>query len=424
MEEKIRKSGIGIIGDVPWGSHMCQFYKNKKDLISVLLPYFKAGLENNELCVWITSVPLRVDDAIRSLKKEVKNLDDYFLKHQIEIYDYCQWYTKSGVFEADKVLDSWIKKEEQALKGGFDGLRLSGDTMWLEKKDWKNFSEYEEKVNNTLYQHNVISLCTYSLDQCGASEIIEVTNNHGFALIMRERKWTVIENIEHKRAEGLLKSREQITKFTSHLQMLREKERKLIAKDIHDDVAQVLVSLKMDLYWLNRELPKDQKLLIEKIQSMTEVVDSSLQKAKKMYTELRPSLLNHLGLVAAIKWQAEEFQKSVGIKCEVTTVPEEITLDWERSTTIFRIFQETLANVARHADATRVMVSLVMTDAELKFEVKDNGKGIIKKQITDPKSYGIIEMRERAGFLDAEFSIKGIPGKGTTVKVKIPFETE
>lgn len=158
MEEKIRKSGIGIIGDIPWGSHICQFYKDKEDLISLLLPYFKAGLENNELCVWVTSVPLRVDDAIRSLKKEVKNLDDYFIKYQIEIYDYCQWYTKSGVFEADKVLDSWIKKEEQALKGGFDGLRVSGDTLWLEKKDWKNFSEYEEKINNTLCK-----LATYKM---------------------------------------------------------------------------------------------------------------------------------------------------------------------------------------------------------------------------------------------------------------------
>lgn len=374
--------------------------------------------------MWITSEPLGVDGAKRSLKKEVKNLDNYFIKHQMEILDYCQCYTKSGVFEADKVLDSWSKKEEQALKGGFDGLRITGDTLWLEKKDWRNFTEYEEKVNNILYQHKIIAICTYSLDKCGASEIIEVINNHGCALIMKEGRWTVIENIEHKRAKDLLKSREQITKFTSHLQMLREKERKLIAKDIHDDVAQVLVALKMDLSWLNRELPKDQKLLIEKIQSMTKVVDNSIQKAKKMYTEQRPSLLNHLGLVAAIEWQAEEFQERMGIKCEVTTVPEEITLDWERSTAIFRIFQETLANVASHADATRVMVNLVMTDAELKFEVKDNGKGITKKQITGPKSYGIMEMRERARFLNAEFSIKGIPGKGTTVTVKIPFETE
>ena len=424
MEEKIRKTGIDILGDAPWGTHFCQFYQTKEDLVETLVPYFRAGLENNEFCTWITSEPLGVDDAKRSLKREVKNLDYYFEKGQIEILDYSQWYTKSGKFESDKVLHGWVEKEEQAIKKGFDGLRFTGNTFWLEKKDWRNFSEYEETINNRIGQHKTIAICTYSLDKCGTSDIIDVINNHKFALIMKEGKWIIIENIERKRAEKALKTHEQYREFTAHLELVREEEKKLLAREIHDELAQVLVALKMDLSWVKRKLPKNQKLLIEKIHSMTKLMDNTIHKAQKMYTELRPSILNHLGLGSAIEWQAEEFQEQIGIRCDVTIVPREIILDWERSTVVFRIFQKTLANVAQHADATRVKIKLSVKDCKLELVVNDNGKGITEEQQSDPKSYGIVEIKERARFLMGEVKIKGIPGKGTTLTVTIPLKTE
>jgi signal transduction histidine kinase len=419
-----RKTGIDIIGDVPWGTHLCQFYKSKRDLIDVLIPYFKSGLENNEVCMWITSDPLGVHDAEQSLNKVIENLDEYFKRNQIEILDYSQWYTKSGRFEAERVLQGWAERAEQALREGFDGLRVTGNTLWLEKKDWKNFLEYEKEINDTIGQRNMIALCTYSLDRCGASEIINIINTHEFALIRKDKKWTIIENIERKRVKEVLKSHEQLRKFSEHLELVREKEKKLLAQEIHDKVAQTLVSIKINLSLLSKELPKDQKLLIKKIRSMTKTVDSAIYKSRKMYTELRPSVLNHLGLGSAIEWQAEEFQSQTGIECDVAIVPEKITLDWERSTAVFRIFQELLLNVVRHADATRIEVKLKETDGKLKLVVKDNGKGITEKQKADPESYGIIEMRERARFLEARFDIKGTPGKGTIVTVVIPLKTD
>jgi hypothetical protein len=214
MEEKIRKTGINIIGDAPWGTHFCQFYLTKEDLIDTLVPYFKAGLENNEFCMWITSEPLGVDDATRSLKKEVKNLDDYFEKDQIEILDYTQWYTRSGKFEAEKVLQSLVEKEEQAIKKGFDGLRLTGNTLWLEKKDWKNFTDYEEEINNVIGQHRMMAICTYSLARCGIFEVIDIINNHQFALIRKEGNWEIIESSERKRAwEAFRGSEEKLSSF-------------------------------------------------------------------------------------------------------------------------------------------------------------------------------------------------------------------
>ena len=201
MENELRKTGIDLIGDAPWGTHFCQFYQNKEDLLDILIPYFKSGLENNEFCMWITSDPLMVEEARANLRKAVKNLDDYVKKGQIEIMDYSQWYTKSGEFNADEVLDGWIEKENQALERGFHGLRLTGNTFWLEEKDWRNFTEYEEEINNVIGDYKMIAVCTYALDKCGASEIMDVVANHQFALVKRENKWEIVESSERKKAE-------------------------------------------------------------------------------------------------------------------------------------------------------------------------------------------------------------------------------
>jgi len=205
----MRKTAIGLIGDVPWGTHICQFYQTKEDLIDLLVPYFKAGLENNEFCMWITSEPLNVEEAKRALKKEVKNLDDYLKKEQIEILDYSQWYTRPGYFDPDKVLQAWIDKEEHALKKGYEGLRLTGNTFWLEKRDWQDFANYESVINKVIAKYKMLAICTYFLGKCSATEIIDVVSNHQFALIQQEGKWKLIESSEHKKAQDAMRESEE-----------------------------------------------------------------------------------------------------------------------------------------------------------------------------------------------------------------------
>ncbi|MBE3136899.1 MAG: PAS domain S-box protein [Thermoplasmata archaeon] len=212
MKKEKRKSGISVVGDVPWGTHLCQFYKTKEDLLDVLVPYFKAGLENNEFCMWVTSEPLSVEEAERELKKIVKDLDDYINKGQLEILDYSEWYTKNGKFDSGRVLEGWVEKEKYALQNGFDGLRLTGNTFWLGKNDWDDFKSYEETINDVIDKHRMIAICSYSLEKCNASEIIDVVSNHQFAIIRREGKWNIIESSERKKAEGQLKNSEQLYK--------------------------------------------------------------------------------------------------------------------------------------------------------------------------------------------------------------------
>jgi len=206
---KLRKMGIEVIGDAPWGTHFCLFYQTKEDLMDILVPYFKAGLENNEFCMWVTSEPLSVEDAERALQRVVKNLDDYIEKGQMEILDYTQWYTKSGRFDADEVLQGWVEKESQAVKRGFEGLRLTGNTFWLEQRDWQAFTNYEAEIDRVIGQYRMLALCTYSLDRCRASEVIDVVSNHEFALIKREGKWETIESARRKRAEEALRESEE-----------------------------------------------------------------------------------------------------------------------------------------------------------------------------------------------------------------------
>lgn len=214
MGNEIRESGIGIIGDVPWGTHFCQFFKTREDLINILVPYFKAGLENNELCIWAVSKPLNPEDAKAALKKKVKNLDRYIKKAQIEIVDSRQHYTKSGVFEAERVLEEWIEKEQEAIRRGFDGLRVSGNTFWLGKKDWKNFKDYEKEVDKVIGQHRMLAICLYSLEKCGALEVLDIVSNHQFALAAHNGNLEIIESTKGKRLEKMLRESEERYKNT------------------------------------------------------------------------------------------------------------------------------------------------------------------------------------------------------------------
>ena len=201
MADEFRKSGLKLIGDVPWGTHFCQFYKTKDDLIDILVPYFKAGLENNEYCMWVTSKPLEVDEAKEALKDTVANADRYLDSGQIEIISYEDWYVKGGSFNSDQVLNGWVDKLNAGLKKGFDGLRLTGNTFWLEKENWNDFVSYEKDVDNVINSYQMIAMCTYCLDKCNASEIIDVVNNHQFALIKREGEWTLLESLKQKKVE-------------------------------------------------------------------------------------------------------------------------------------------------------------------------------------------------------------------------------
>jgi len=227
---------------------------------------------------------------------------------------------------------------------------------------------------------------------------------------------------DRKRSEKeIMESRGKLRNLAAHLQVIREEERERIAHEIHDELGQALTALKMDVHWIRRKLPEAEDSLVEKTITMSTLIDRTVQSVKRIISELRPRLLDDFGLSAAIEWQADEFVKRTGIQCDIELGPEDIILDEARSVAIFRIFQETLTNITRHADATRVRVILKKNTTAVEMRVSDNGKGLWKKRLSGLQSFGIIGMRERAYSFGGNLVITGTRGEGTTVAVTIPI---
>ena len=227
---------------------------------------------------------------------------------------------------------------------------------------------------------------------------------------------------ERRRAEMELKrSQELFRSLSEHLQVIREDERTRIARKIHDDLGQALTALKIDLSWLNKKLANDQDLIREKLQSMVTLINETIETVHNVSEDLRPGILDDFGLSAAIEWQAEEFQKRTGMECRTRLAADKFNLSKEKSTNLFRIVQESLTNVMRHANATKVDINLGEKDGILLLEVADNGKGITRAAISNPKSFGLIGIKERVHSLGGDVNIVGTPDEGTRLTVKMPI---
>jgi len=234
------------------------------------------------------------------------------------------------------------------------------------------------------------------------------------------------ERAHRLRAEAQLrKSHERLRQLSVYLQTVREEERTRIAREVHDELGQALTSCKLDVSWIASRLPRDLPIVIEKARALSAHIDSTIRMVRRISTELRPGVLDHLGLAAALEWQANEFQNRTGIRCDVQANLREAMLEQNLSTTFFRIFQETLTNVIRHAGATHVTVTLKQSAGQIVLQVSDNGRGITPFEISNSTSMGLLGMRERAALLGGRFKISRLPKRqGTRVTVSIPIERQ
>lgn len=212
----MKKTGLNSIEKAHWGHHFCHFYKNKRELMDVLIHYLKAGLENNEFCLLVTSSPLNAEDAKKEFGKKIKRFNDHINKGQLKIMEASQWYTQSGRFDPDRVIKLWLEQEKQAQSKGFQGLRAAGNVSWIEKKDWGRFMDYEQVINAVIKKKRMAALCSYPSNRLNASEIIDVVNRHPFQLIKKNGRWELDESHEQK----LIK--EEIYLSNLRLQLLQQ----------------------------------------------------------------------------------------------------------------------------------------------------------------------------------------------------------
>jgi PAS domain S-box-containing protein len=836
MTQELRKSGIEALGSIPWGTHFCHFYQTKRDFVELLTSYFKAGLENNEYCVWVISNPFNVEKVMSSLKKAVSDFDDHLARKNFEILPITEGYLKEGKFKPKQIVEGWIQRLNTALEKGYDGMRIHGNESWLEQEDWSRYQEYEKVLTSDVRNYRMIMLCTYPLSKSDASTFLDVAHVHGRVVSTRqgerevlqeaelgqmenelkqkakeletrveqrtqelektiatleseiaERKrieaqlftekelsneildsipglvglfdenmkfvrWNkafeiasgyspeeirslhgvesfydneqdkqvtrrilkemfnkgfgsaevsplmkdgspitlffngrrieyegktcllcigvdiserkqvetqvirekelsneIIDSIpgvfmvldenfrfvrwnkdvelltgshakeipylqaiddfysdanEKKLLQGLLEeafekgashaevclhtpegriaffyfnvrqihyegkrcvictaidisnrkhaeerlrqseillaeaeqlahvgswsldlrtetvtwseelyqifgvnpsqfdhtletvigfshpddknfiedvvteavkthkpysfhyrmlrpngeerilhvsgavmtddqqnpirlygavqdvteakkaeeaqqqSYNQIRSLTSHLQNIREEERTHVAREIHDELGQKLTVLKLDVLSLHKTLSND-RAATQKLEDIIDLLDSTMQSVRKISTQLRPTLLDDLGLAAAMEWHLEEFEKRSGITTRFHQPPDELQFDDVVKTALFRIFQEALTNVARHSEATEVKVKLAEDKDQLVLLIQDNGKGFNKQKAVSGKTLGILGMKERAASRGWQFDIQSDPGRGTTVMVKM-----
>jgi len=225
---------------------------------------------------------------------------------------------------------------------------------------------------------------------------------------------------QHLAEEKLKQSYESIRELTDHLHTVREEERMHIAREIHDELGQLLTVLKMDVAWLNKRLSPEPGPVKEKITDLLLLIDTTVKTVRRIASELRPSLLDDLGLIAAMEWHFEEFQKRSGIEGSSQLPDQEIPLPDSLKIGLFRIFQESLTNVARHSGAKNVAVELLKNENRLILTIRDDGIGFDTGE-SKRKTLGLVGMRERAEVMGGEYCIEGEPGRGTTVRVSVPL---
>ncbi|MFX4263350.1 MEDS domain-containing protein [Pelotomaculum propionicicum] len=205
IEERTRKTGLDFIEYIPWGSHICTFYQTKEDLFEILVPYFKAGLDNNEFCLWVTSEVLNVQEAEEAMRNFIPDFEIYLNRGQMKILPYTEHYYKNSIFSVEEILSSWVVSFNEALSNGYDGLRVTGNTSWIDKGLWNDFIDYEARFNDVIDGLNINAICTYLIDKCNIQEIIEVVVNHKYTFIKRDNKWQAMHGFELNKTEEKLK---------------------------------------------------------------------------------------------------------------------------------------------------------------------------------------------------------------------------
>ena len=280
MTTEMRKTGIDVVGDmVAWGAHFCLFYETREDLLDTLIEYCKSGLGREEYCLWIVAEPLTIEEATAALKAAVPDLDRHLADSRMEITSARDWFLQDGTFDGKRLTDAWYEKLARVSARGFAGMRVTGDTTWLAKKDWGHFCDYEDGLNEVIGNQSLALLCTYPLATCGAHEILDVVRTHQFVLARRHGNWDIVETAALKRAKAELKHlndelERRVVERTSQLkdasEALREAQAELahvnrvtamgqLAASISHEVMQPITAginnSEAALHWLDAEPP-------------------------------------------------------------------------------------------------------------------------------------------------------------------------
>ena len=347
-------SGLPSVGDLPWGAHFCHFYDNRDDLAEVLVPFFKAGLDQNEKCLWVTAEPFDAEGARAALRNSVPKLDALEKRGQIEIIDHHAGYLRNGADAPAEVRQAWLNREEDARSAGYRGLRLTGNTFWLEEHQWNEFTQYEETVNRGFRGRHVVALCSYCLSRCRGSDVLDVVRNHQFAVARRGGAWEIVESAELTIAKEELRKlnaelESRVTERTVELtHALADKD--VLFQEVHHRVRNNLQVIQSILNLKARQIAYP-----EARESYVEAADQI--RAIGLVHDLLYSQKRHADIDMGVYLRAlvEALTASHGRGKEIAVAVEahDATLDIAKATPVGLIANEVLVNALKHAFGDR-----------------------------------------------------------------------
>jgi signal transduction histidine kinase/ActR/RegA family two-component response regulator len=410
-----------ILRNLPSGTHMCHLFETPGDLTDVLVPYFASGLERGEVCLWIVDGAISVDDARHALSREVGNLAPFIDAHRLEFHDHDQWYRPEGRFCTQSLLARYVQKEQSALAAGFKGLRITGNTSWLRDEMWSEFLSYERHVDTCLCERAVSAICTYPLERCTASEVMDVAQSHEVALIRRRGEWKLLESASLRAArKQLLQSRDRLQALAGRLIDAEQRERTRISRVLHDGLQQTIVAAKMTLA---RAMGQDGPGRNDILSRVDGLLAESIQECRTLTTEISPPVLHGGTMTAILEWLAAWFAQRHDLSVNLLLQCHEPALNERQRVLLYDAARELLFNVVKHARVGAASLHLREMDDRLNMTVFDTGVGCDLLKTTgqvDPH-FGLLRLRERLRLESAELTLTSAPGQGFTAIVSVPL---
>jgi signal transduction histidine kinase/CheY-like chemotaxis protein len=388
MDQNVRQSGIEAIGDIQWGTHFCQFYRTKEDLADTLVPYFEAGLRSNESCLWITSEPLEAQAAESLMVDALPDFKKNISSGQIQILSMKDWYIPGSRFSADDVLQGWVDKEAESRARGFSGLRLTGNTFWLDRSGWDDFMEYEKKVNHTFGHYKLVALCTYCLDKCTADDVIDVCRHHEFALARRRGTWEVLESASLKIAKDNLRRlnlelESRVEQRTTELNAAlrgRDEFLAMLGHELRNPLAPIrnATELVRKLTPPESPLSKTAAVLDRQVRHITRLVDDLLDVGRitqgQIHLEMKVVSLTEI-LEQAVELSHPMIDQR-GHSFSVSLPSRHVKVNAD-ATRLAQVFGNLLHNAAKYTpDGGNVSLSTTIDEDSVKVTVRDTGAGI------------------------------------------------
>ena len=388
MDHANRPSGIAAIGDIPWGSHFCQFYRTEGDLADTLVPFFDAGLRSNEYCLWVTGDRLDAEAAQALMVEAVPDFKKRLSNGQMEIVSTRDWYTPGETFDADRVLQAWIDREAASRQRGFVGMRLTGDTLWVDRSGWNNFMEYEQKVNAAFRRYNMVALCTYCMDKCSADDVVDVCRHHQFALACRSGEWELLESSSLKIAKDQLMAQNfelerRVEARTGELHgalKARDEFLAMLGHELRNPLAPILNAARLIRSQTppGSPLARSAAILSRQTEHMSRLVNDLLDVGRITQGQLRLEL-STVRLSEVLEQALEQVRPLIDQRAHSLSLslPSRNVMVSADPVRLAQVFANLLHNAAKYTpDGGNVAVVTNIADNEVVVRVRDNGAGI------------------------------------------------